>query len=284
MFKQISSFFWRSYRGWLYGLLSLVTAVIVSIGIPQPSYGISWMELIFRGVQIIQLSSLSDSQEVKLGKQINQQLLQGGQITIYDNAQINRYVNKIGQRLAKTSDRRNIPYTFQVVKDKSINAFATMGGFVYINTGLMRIADNEAELASVVGHEIGHIVGRHAVKQMRDRALAQGALSAAGLDQSTAVQMGVELALNRPHSRKAEFQADQLGLGNLQRAGYAPSGMVSFMKKLQKQGGSIPAFLSTHPATSNRVVALQQAINPEIANLGDGLNNQAYKSKIRSLR
>ncbi|MGK7874115.1 MAG: M48 family metallopeptidase [Xenococcaceae cyanobacterium] len=283
MLKQLSCFFWRSRQRWLYGLLSVSVALLLCIGTPKPSYSISWLDLILQGVQIVQLSNMSDSQEVKLGKQINQQLVKGGRISISNNAQVNRYLNQIGQRLASKSDRPNIPYTFQVVNDKSINAFATMGGYVYINTGLMMEADNEAELASVVAHEIGHIAGRHAIQQMRQRAIAQGLLSAAGLDESAAVQIGVELALNRPNSREDELEADQLGLANLKRSGYATSGIVSFMQKLQKKGGSAPTFLSTHPATSDRIAALEREIDPETANVGDGLNNQAYKNKIGSL-
>ena len=284
MFKQLSSFFWRSKKRWLYGLLSVITALSLSLGVPKPTYAISWLEILLRGAQIFQLSNMSDSQEIKLGKQIDEQLIKGGSISLYRGKEINRYVNEIGQRLAQQSDRPNIPYTIRVVNDKNINAFATMGGHIYFNTGLLTEASNEAELASVMGHEIGHIVGRHAIKQMRQRAISQGLLSAAGLDQSAAVQIGVELALSRPNSREDELQADQLGLANLQRVGYAPSGMISFMEKLlQKQGSSVPTFLSTHPATSSRIQALDQAIDPATANVGNGLNNQAYQNKISIL-
>lgn len=283
VFKKLSSWFWCSRKRWLYRLLSVVTAVFLCVGSLKPSYSIPWQELIYRGVQILQLSNISDEQEVELGQQINQQLIEGGEIKLAQNPRINAYLNQIGQRLAKNSDRPELPYTFQVVDDQSINAFATMGGMVYIHTGLMVAAANEAELASVVAHEIGHIVGRHAVQQMRQRALAQGLLSAAGLDQRTAVQIGVELALHLPNSRGDELEADQLGLANLQRTGYAPVAMVTFMEKLQQQGGAAPILLSTHPATSDRIVALQQAIDPETAEVGEGLNSQAYKNNIRPL-
>jgi predicted Zn-dependent protease len=135
----------------------------------------------------------------------------------------------------------------------------------------------------VVAHEIGHIVGRHAIKQMRQQAISQGVLTAAGLDRSAAVQIGVELALSRPNSREDELEADQLGLTNLKRAGYAPVGMISFMRKLLKQGGSVPSILSTHPATSERIKALEAKVDPQTANSGMGLDTQAYQSKISSL-
>jgi predicted Zn-dependent protease len=93
----------------------------------------------------------------------------------------------------------------------------------------------------------------------------------------------VELALRRPNSRQDEFEADQMGLQYLTQAGYAPSAMVAFMEKLLRSGGSVPSFLSTHPATGDRIKALDQAIEATEANVGDGLNNNAYKNKIRAL-
>jgi predicted Zn-dependent protease len=268
-------------KWWSYGLISLLVAIALIIGTPQVTQGFSILDLIRGGVQVFQLSNLSDEEEVNLGRQINQQLV-NNQITLYQNRQVNRYVENIGQRIVPNSDRPDLPYTFQVVKDDSINAFATMGGFVYLNTGLIATADNEAELASVVAHEIGHIAARHAVEQMKERAIAQGLLSAAGLDESAAVQIGVELAVSRPNSRQDELEADQKGLDSLTKSGYAPIGMISFMEKLQQKGGSPPSFLSTHPAVSDRIQALKaQTTNP---GQGDGLNSQLYQRRIRALR
>lgn len=261
-----------------------MTTFSVVLTTAQPSYSQSWMQLFFQGIQVLQLSNLSDQQEVRLGQQINQQLVQQGQFRPSRNRSLNRYVNEIGQRLAQASERPDIPYTFQVVDDRAINAFATMGGYVYINTGTILAADNEAELASVIAHEIGHITARHAVTQMRDAALSQGLMSAAGLQESTIVRLGVQFAVNLPTSREDELEADSLGLNNLIRAGYAPIGMVNFMKKLQRQGNSGIEILSSHPDTANRVVALQEAINPNTANEGDGLDTQAYQTRISSRR
>jgi predicted Zn-dependent protease len=236
-----------------------------------------------RGIQIVQISNISQDREVELGQAINQELIDSGRAKIYRNREINNYVDRLGQRLAKTSQRPDIPYTFQVVDDESINAFATMGGYVYVNKGLIAAADNEAELASVIGHEIGHIAGRHGIEQMRDRALAQGLLSAAGLDRSDAIRIGVELAVSRPNSRSDELEADRFGLENMVEANYAPAGILGFMQKLLIRGGSAPNFLSTHPATSERIRILQQQIDPQTANLGNGLDRQAYQNRIRSL-
>lgn len=281
MLKLFSSLSYRYRRRLLYPLVSFVLAVGLIAGIPQASQA-GLFDIILNGIQVIQLSNISARQEVAIGKQINNQLV-SREIRLYRNAAINRYVNDIGQRLAQNSKRSGIPYTFQVVNDKGINAFATMGGFVYVNAGLVAAADNEAELASVMAHEIGHITERHSIQQMRQSAIARGVASAAGLDRNTMVNIGVELALRRPNSRKDEFEADRVGLETMTQAGYAPSAMVSFMEKLLKRGGSIPSFLSTHPNTSDRIKALEQAIEPRSANAGDGLDNVAYKTKIRAL-
>lgn len=281
MLNVFSSIFHRYQRRWFYPLVSFVLALSLVVGIPHVAQA-SWLDLILNGVQVIQLSNISDRQEVQIGKQINNELV-SKEIRLYRNSEINRYIQQIGQRLARESKRPDIPYTFQVVNDKSINAFATMGGFVYMNTGLIAAAENEAELASVMSHEIAHIVARHAIQQMRQSAIARGVAAAAGLDRSTLVNIGVDLALRRPNSRKDELEADQLGLRNLEQAGYAPSAMVSFMEKLLKSRGSMPAFLSTHPATQDRIQALERGINQSRANVGDGLNTTAYKNKIRAL-
>lgn len=275
-------FLWLRPRRWIYPLISLLVAIGLWLGQPVVAQALPWLDLILRGAQVIQLSTLSDRQEVAIGQQINGELTRR-QIRLYKDRDLNRYVDQIGQRLASTSSRPNIPYTFQIVDDRNINAFATMGGFVYVNTGLLRTADNEAQLASVLGHEIAHIAARHSVKQMRELAIASGLATAAGLNRNTIVSIGVDLALRRPNSRQAEYEADQLGLVNLGRAGYAQSAMPAFMSKLVNKGGSVPTLLSTHPATNDRITRIRQAINPAQADVGDGLDNAAYQARIRAI-
>ncbi|MDJ0706226.1 MAG: M48 family metallopeptidase [Leptolyngbyaceae cyanobacterium MO_188.B28] len=273
----------RHRRRWLSSLLLSATFVGGTLlATPQIGWAGDLLDLIFQAIQVVQLSNLSDRQEGELGRQINQQLV-GGEIRLYRNQQINQYVNGIGQRLARVSSRPDITYTFQVVEDDSINAFATMGGFVYVHTGLIAEADNEAQLASVIAHEIGHIAGRHAVEQMQQMAIAQGVMTAAGLDRNAAVNIGVELALRRPNSRQHEFEADELGVATLQKAGYAPIAAADLLRKLVNQTGSTPAFLSTHPAASDRIEAIEQSIEPGRARVGSGLNGQAYRRRIRVL-
>ncbi|GAB4342975.1 MAG: M48 family metallopeptidase [Cyanophyceae cyanobacterium] len=262
-----------------YGLLALVTAIAVWWSPPQVAQARDWLDLIFRGVQVLQLSNLSDRDEVQLGRQIDQQLTR--QTRIITDRRINAYVSAVGDRLVQASSRPNIPYTFRVIADRSVNAYATMGGFVYINAGLMLTADNEAQLASVIGHEIGHVAARHAVGQMRQRAIAAGVLSATGLDRNRAVQIGVDLAVNRPNSRSDELEADQLSLEMMRRSGYGQIGAIQFFEKLLGQP-SPPNILSTHPNTRDRIAIARQQIQPRYAD-GAGLDNRAYQALLQSL-
>ena len=281
MLSSILHTFRQIHRRCIYGLVAAIVASGIIVSTPQPSQAQSLLELLFRGIQVIQLATLSDSNEVALGRQINQQLV-SQQVRLYRNSDISSYIEGIGQDLVPYSGRSDIPYTFQVVEDNQVNAFATMGGYVYVTTGLIRTADNEAQLASVIAHEIGHIASRHAVKQMREKALQAGVLTAAGLNRNDAVAIGVELAVNRPNSRQDELEADQEGLATLTQAGYAPSAMVAFMEKLLNQS-SVPTFLSTHPSTRARIDRLNTMIDPATANTGKGLDNAAYRRRISAL-
>lgn len=283
MFNLLSVLSSRSRRRWFYPMLSVMVALgLVLSPMSTPVKALPWDRLLFQGIQVLQLSTISDRQEVQLGKQINDQLV-GSQVRLYRNARINQYVDQVGQRLAAVSERPNLPYTFQVVRDDSVNAFATMGGFIYVTTGLLATVDNEAQLASVMGHEIAHITDRDALKQMRQAAVTRGIATAAGVDTNRLVGLGVEFALKRPGSRSDELEADQRGLRMLAKVGYPQSAMIAFLEKLLDQP-SPPSFLSTHPATRDRISAIQKSIDPSNANTGYGLDEQAYNSVIQPLR
>lgn len=253
----------KLYRRVACGLMSMAIAVGIGIGTAQPSEA-GWADLIFGGIQVLQISNMSDSQEVSMGRDINEQLVKRGQIKLYQNAALNSYVDEIGQTLAASSDRADIPYRFQIVDDDAVNAFATMGGYVYVTTGLMAAAETEAELAGVIGHEIGHIGERHAVEQMRRAAITQGITGALnqGANRERLINIGTQLAWQLPNSRQAEYEADRYGFETMGRVGYDQSGLVTFMQKLVRQG-SPPEFLSTHPDARNRVNALQEQLETE---------------------
>ncbi len=216
-----------------------------------------------------QLSLISENQEIQMGQQEDQAVQ--ASIGVYDDAALQRYVSDLGKKLAATSERPDLPWTFRVVDDPSVNAFALPGGFVYVTRGLLTHLTSEAELAGVMGHEIGHVTARHSVNQMSKQELAQVGLGlgmvlvpqAQGLAQlaSTGLQL-----LFLKFSRDDESQADELGVRYMTRAGYDPYQMEEVMKMLERTSeltnaqGELPQWLSTHPSPANRVAAIHQDI------------------------
>jgi beta-barrel assembly-enhancing protease len=274
----------RSGKRWGYGLLALAIALGIGLGSGEAAYGWSLRDLLRGGAQImqgIQIANMSDQQEMDVGRQINQDLM-SKQFKRFNDPNLQGYVNAIGQRLVPHSTRPTLTYTFQVIDSREVNAFATMGGYVYVTTGLMRLAENEAELAGVIGHEIGHIEGKHLINQIRDTAIQQGLLTATTLDRSTIVNLAVNLAVSRPHSRRDERDSDQRGLRMMGQARYAQGAMATFMRKLASQGGSPPQFLSTHPSSASRVQDIESSIDPNLRQ-GDGMSPEAYRQQTAML-
>jgi predicted Zn-dependent protease len=262
-------------------LLSLLLAVTLNPFVANALDLSDLFRILPSAIQIFQLSNINDNDEVALGRQIDGQIQQ--EVRISQDRAANALVRRLGQILVPTSDRPNIPYTFRVVDDKNLNAFATMGGFVYINTGTIAASDNVAQLASVIGHEMGHISGRHALEQMKQAAIAQGIATIAGVADDRLVSIGVDLALRLPNSREAEFDADRRGLLNITKSGFAARAMPAFMQKLaSSSGGGAPAFLSSHPATGDRITALKQTIQANNLNTSGGLNDGEYQRIWRS--
>lgn len=238
-------------------ILGLGTACTIGLSSLEPASAIPWQQLIFNGVQLLQLSNISPQQTVALGKNIHQQVKQNYRLD--SNSKTNAYVNRVGQRLAKASNCSQIPFRFYVVRDSSINAFATTGGYVYVHTGLLNAVDNEDQLASVIAHEIAHICNNDLINKLKQTQLAQGAASLAGLDQSAVTAIAYQLAVDLPNSREAEFNADDRGLQYMRRAGYNPKAMPAFLRKLVRQS-SAPSFLSSHPATQERISVIERKI------------------------
>jgi beta-barrel assembly-enhancing protease len=277
------------HRRWLNRVLSFVAIALFSCAAITSAQAVPLGDLLFRGMQAGQLSNLSDQQEMQIGAQMHQNLLSQG-VRISSDPGLNRYVTGIGQRLVPFNRRARLPYNFFVVQDKNVNAFATMGGYVYVTTGLLRTADNEAQVASVIGHEMGHIERKHLLGQMRQSMLAQGLASALlGERRSQLASIGVDLLVRRPLSRDDEYQADQVGLRTLRDANYATSAMPAFMRKLLQGGGGSPTILSTHPAVPDRLRALDSAIRSGPTNRCDqndrlavcGLDEGTYQGAAR---
>ncbi len=237
---------------------SVGTALSLGLATPTPASAFPWGQLFNNGVQLFQLSHLSLTQKEQLGAEMHQQVLQ--QYNLNTDANVNAYVNRVGQKLARVTDCSQIPFHFFVVNDPSINAFSTTGGYVYVNTGLLKAVDNEAQLASVLGHEMGHICDNDLVHKIQQSNTAQALAALAGLDRNTLVNLGVKLAVDLPNSRQDEYNADAQGLKYIERAGYDPHAMIAFLNKLLNQS-SPPAFLSDHPGTRDRIAILQRKIS-----------------------
>jgi beta-barrel assembly-enhancing protease len=242
--------------------LTIGTTLAITLGQPIAAQALNLRDLLPRVlpglIQTVQLANISDSQEMQLGQQTDRTLTTK-QFKILNNRALTDRVNQIGQRLAANMKRKNLTYTFQVVDDKSINAAATMGGYVYVNKGLIDAAANDAELASVIAHELGHIEARHSIEQAKNSALAQTGAAALKLDQNQLVNIATQIGFNLPRSRRFELDADERGLRMLTAAGYDGQAAVSFMQKLDqgKSGPTMPRWLSSHPDTQVRVKRLQ---------------------------
>lgn len=211
-------------------------------------------------------SILSAAEEAKLGREFMRQIRH--QLDFVDDMELVAYVNEIGQSLARNSDQPNRPFTFYLVRDTTLNAFAVPGGHITLHTGLITTTQHEAELASVVAHEIAHITQSHIARMVarskRQKLPAMAALIAAiliggqaGTAAIAATQAGL-IEQQLAYSRGFEEEADAIGIATLARAGYDPRGMPDFFNRLQQysrsQESNAPEFLRTHPLTYNRIV------------------------------
>lgn len=210
---------------------------------------------------------LSPEQELKIGAEQHPQIIAkfGG---VYDNPEVATYVDNIGQSLAAVSELPDLDFTFTVLDSDVVNAFALPGGYIYISRGLLALATNEAELAGVLGHEVGHVTARHAAQRYSQGAAANIGAAVLGVvfgqTAAQAAQFGAG-AYIQSYSRGQEFESDQLGVRYLSRTGYETEAMATFLAKLQAQsqleaeltGQPDPAsrfnIMSTHPRTADRV-------------------------------
>jgi hypothetical protein len=212
----------------------------------------------------------SKDQDIQLGKEYAAQVEK--EKPIVQNSELNTYIQSIGHKLITQPEADNYPYTFKIVYDKSINAFALPGGPTFVNSGLILAAENEAQLAGVMAHEISHVALRHGTNQASKANLIQlpamlaGTLFGSGSLTGQLAQLGIGLGANSvllKFSRNAERDADLLGARIMAGAGYNPVEMARFFEKLEEQGGSQSAFaqfLSDHPNPGNRVKEVEKEI------------------------
>jgi beta-barrel assembly-enhancing protease len=205
--------------------------------------------------------------EIRLGKQYS--MMVENSVKLVQDPVVNEYVNRIGQNLVRNSDAK-VPFTIKVIDSDEINAFALPGGFFYVNSGLLLAADEEAELAGVMAHEISHVAARHAMRQMTRMNIAQIATiplifvgGGIGYGIYEAAGLGLPLTFMK-FQRNFEAEADYLGLQYMYKTGYDPQAFISFFEKIQakekKKPGTIAKAFATHPQTPDRIAASQKEI------------------------
>ena len=217
----------------------------------------------------LQLTTIDEKEEVALGKQADEELRQA--MRVYDGgAPISKLVDKVGHKVAAQSERPDLPWTFRVLDDPTVNAFALPGGYVYVTRGLLGHLNSEAELAAVLGHETGHVTARHGVVQLRKRRTAQRSVGLFRIIDPNLRHVGglaargAALALLK-HSRDDEHQADDLGLRYLRKAGYEESAVTEVfgvLAGISKGHGKMPTWLSTHPEPKQRRARMAEQIGP----------------------
>jgi predicted Zn-dependent protease len=209
--------------------------------------------------------------EIALGKQLAQDVER--QSKIIDDPIVSEYVNRVGQNIVRNSDAK-VPFTIKVVEDESVNAFALPGGFFFVNTGLILKADNEAELAGVMAHEIAHVAARHGTRQATKAELANymtiplifmGGWAGYGIQQAAGFLVPMSLL---KFSRSYESEADMLGLQYMYKTGYDPASFVDFFEKIEalekKKHGAVAELFSSHPMTDDRIQAAQKNIQDNL--------------------
>lgn len=232
---------------------------------------------------------IGDAEERSLGAKMAAQV--EAENTLVTDPVITDYVNRLGQRIVRLSDRPQIPYQFKVVASKEVNAFALPGGYVYVYTGLLRQLDTECQLAGVLGHETSHIVARHGVKRLQE-GLGLEVLSGlvfGGSSETTKAVAGQGLALLlRGYSRQAEREADSYGVLYAARAGMNPEGMVQVLEKLDKLSGGGGRFWETlgsdHPPASERAATVRAEIRAKGLDAGLPSDPEPYKNIKARLR
>ncbi|TSK05735.1 MAG: M48 family metalloprotease [Geobacter sp.] len=209
---------------------------------------------------------ISVSEEQQLGDKFAVEVEK--QHKVIRDPEVQAYIDGVGKRLLTGVRKQDFPFTFQVVQDESVNAFAIPGGHTYVNTGLIKAASSETELAAVMAHEMNHVVARHSTRQMTQQygyslivSLLLGGQSGE-LSKLAADLFGK--AGGMYYSREMESQADYLGVETMYKAGYNPEGMVSFFKKLdaaeERQPSTIAKYFSSHPETIDRIKDIQKEI------------------------
>jgi len=244
-------------------------------------------------------AAVSQEQEVQMGAQYAQQINQ--YFTIVRDPETNRYINVLGDSIARVTSRSDLDWQFYIVDSPEVNAFAVPGGFIYLNRGLIERAQNMAQVAGVLGHEIGHVTNRHSIKQMEQQQKAGFGLRLVcvltpNVCQSQAAGAAINLGANAVFarfSRQDEAEADRAGVQYVTRAGIDPRGIPGMFRVLlnerEQRPGGVAAWFATHPLEESRIEAtqrqIQQTVPPAVLQslATDSRNFQAFQARLRRL-
>jgi predicted Zn-dependent protease len=219
-------------------------------------------------------TGVEEKEEIEIGREIAGRVL--GAAPLVPDPELQAYVNRVGRWIASQAERPDLPWRFGVIDSPAINAFAAPGGYVLITRGLYEILDSEAQLAGVLGHEIGHIVRRHHITVMQKSAAVSAGARLAQQSRSQFINnligTGAEV-FARGLDKSAEFEADRIGVVLAARAGYSPWGLIEVLHKLAARGAgdsSLALLFKTHPAPGERLERLGEVLAPRIATLPSG--------------
>ena len=224
--------------------------------------------------------SVSNEQESQMGEQTAREV--AAQLPIVNDAYINAYINELGDTIASHTSRTDLQWHFHVVNSHQVNAFALPGGFIYVNRGLIESADRADELAGVLGHEIGHVIERHSVKQMQQQqkigVVASLACTLTNVCKSEIAQAAINIggsAMISRYSRKDELQADSEAVENVLRVNFDPEGIPALFQVLMEQRKTQPSIVegwfSTHPLEESRIQQARRLISSKGADHVAGL-------------
>jgi predicted Zn-dependent protease len=213
-----------------------------------------------------QLILMSEAEEIQMGREADGPITES--LGLYESEQLQATVTSIGNEMASRSERPQLPWSFKVVDDPMVNAFALPGGFIFVTRGIMAALNSEAELAGVLGHEIGHVTARHSASQLSRQQLQQIGLGVGSiLSEDVASVAGVLSVglglLNLSYSRGDESQSDELGVRYMTRAGYDPNALVGVFQTLALSSGGegrVPGWAATHPDPANREEDIREII------------------------
>ena len=223
-----------------------------------------------QGKQIAEtFTPLTTEQEVAMGKEVAAKMI--AYFKPFNNEKAQAYVRKVGRAVALQSDRKDVKYRFALLDTDDVNAFAAPGGFIFVTRGLLENIQSEAQLAAILGHEIGHVSGKHMVKQLETDKMVQAGLKQADSFTSGSQyldQVGREILarlIDRGLDHSAEYDADQRGANYAYAAGYRPDGMVAFLTTMraavEKSDAKTAWLARTHPPIQERIQRVQQLVS-----------------------